>query len=162
MLLGEASGDLADIDLDCAQAIAAAPAFLPRTRTFGRTSKRFSHWLYKADLAATEDVATIKFQDAQKPAKIILEARIGGGKAAQTVFPGSVHPTGEAIEWEEQRVVATIDDGELKRICARLAACALLAWCARRRILPRRFPRAATLLACREGVFRRAGYKKVR
>ena len=128
VLLGEASGGAADTDLNSSEAIAAAPAFLPRTRTFGRASKRFSHWLYKTGLAASEDVATIKFTDTQKPAKVILEIRIGGsGKAAQTIFPGSVHPSGETIEWEEQREVAAIDGAELKRICGRLAACALIA-----------------------------------
>jgi Bifunctional DNA primase/polymerase, N-terminal len=80
--LGELSGGLADIDLDCAEAIAGAPAFLPRTRTFGRASKRYSPWLYKTGLAAIEDAATIKFTDTQKPAKVILEIRIGG-KAAR-------------------------------------------------------------------------------
>src|ERR1700730_14261195 len=58
--LGGLSGGLADIDLDCAEAIAAAAAFLPGTRTFGRASKRLSHWLFKTALAATEDGATIK------------------------------------------------------------------------------------------------------
>ena len=126
--MGAVSGDLADIDLDCAEATAAAPFFLPGTRTFGRASKRCSHWLYKTELAAIEDVATIKFTDTQKPAKVILEIRIGGGgKAAQTVFPGSVHPSSEAIEWEDRREVATIEGAELKRICGRLAACALIA-----------------------------------
>ena len=128
VILGEASGGTTDTDLDCEEAIAAAPAFLPRTRTFGRASKRYSHWLYTTGLAATEDVATIKFTDTQKPAKVILEIRIGGGgKAAQTIFPGSVHPSGEAIEWDDQREVAAIDGAELKQICGRLAACALLA-----------------------------------
>ena len=128
VLMGTVSGDLADIDLDSAEAIAVAPFFLPGTRTFGRASKRCSHWLYKTELAAIEDVATIKFTDTQKPAKVILEIRIGGGgKAAQTVFPGSVHPSSEAIEWEDRREVATIEGAELKRICGRLAACALIA-----------------------------------
>jgi Family of unknown function (DUF5906) len=73
-------------------------------------------------------VAAIKFTDTQKPAKIVLEIRIGGGgKAAQTVFPGSVHPTGETIEWGDHLDVAAIGGEELKRMCARLAACALLA-----------------------------------
>jgi Bifunctional DNA primase/polymerase, N-terminal len=80
--LGGLSDGLADIDLDCVEAITAAPAFLPSTRTFGRASKRFSHWLFKTGLAATEEVATIKFQDTQKPAKVILEVRIGGGDKA--------------------------------------------------------------------------------
>src|ERR1700730_5498720 len=128
VLLGEASNGLADIDLDCDEAIAVAAAFFPRTRIFGRPSKRFSHWLFTTELAATDAVATIKFQDIHKPAKVILEIRIGGaGKAAQTIFPGSVHPNGEAIQWEELREVSAIDGTTLKRAAARVAACVLIA-----------------------------------
>lgn len=126
VLLGEASGGLADIDLDCDEAIAVAASFFPRTRIFGRASKRFSHRLYKTEL--NDPVATIKFQDVQKPAKVILEIRIGGaGKAAQTIFPGSIHPSGEAIEWGDLREVSTIDGLDLKRAAARVAACTLIA-----------------------------------
>src|SRR4051812_6123904 len=40
LLLGEPSGGLTDIDLDCLEAIAAAPTFLPPTNMIsGRTSK---------------------------------------------------------------------------------------------------------------------------
>src|SRR5690606_32784070 len=46
--LGEPSGWLVDVDLDCAEAIALAPMFLPPTATFGRLSKPRSHWLYIA------------------------------------------------------------------------------------------------------------------
>jgi hypothetical protein len=58
-----------------------------------------------------------------------LEIRIGGGgKGAQTIFPGSTHKeTGEPITWENDELVATIDGAELKRRCSLLAACALLA-----------------------------------
>ena len=88
VVLGSASGCSADVDLDSHETVAAAPFFLPRTMTFGRSSKRFSHWLYKTDLAATADIATIKFTDTQKPARVLLEICIGGGgKGAQTVFP---------------------------------------------------------------------------
>src|SRR5215210_7267788 len=49
VLLGKASGDLADVDLDCAQAVALAQHFLPATgATFGRHSRPRSHWLYVA------------------------------------------------------------------------------------------------------------------
>ena len=131
VLLGKASGGLVDVDLDCAEAIGAAPFFLPRTRTFGRASKRRSHWLYKTGMAETEDVATIKFSDTERPAKVILEIRIGGGgKAAQTVFPGSVHTSGEAVEWDDPSeigAIAAIEGPDLKRLSGQLAACVLLA-----------------------------------
>ena len=126
--LGDVSGWLADADLDCSEAIAGASFFLTRTRTFGRASKRCSHWLYKTRLAESEDAATIKFMDVQKPAKVILEIRIGGGgSGAQTVFPGSVHPSGEAIEWEDEREVTEVDGEELRCAGARLSSCVLLA-----------------------------------
>ena len=44
-LLGEPSGGLIDVDLDCIEAIAAAPYFLPPTdRIHGRKSKPESHY----------------------------------------------------------------------------------------------------------------------
>src|SRR5206468_4059449 len=60
ILLGEPSGGLVDADLDCAEALYLAPAFLPPTGScFGRTSKRRSHWLY----VVTTAVGTKKFVD---------------------------------------------------------------------------------------------------
>jgi len=48
LLLGGPSGGLADVDLDCNEALALAPAFLPTTAAiFGRRSKPHSHWLYQ-------------------------------------------------------------------------------------------------------------------
>jgi predicted transcriptional regulator len=126
-LLGEASHGLTDVDLDCAEAVAAAPFFLPhRTARFGRASKQCSHWLYRTTLHESEDKATIQYKDG---ATVLLELRCGGGgSGAQTVFPGSVHPSGEAIEWtDERRDEAEIDGGELKRLCGRNAAAAIIA-----------------------------------
>ena len=60
VLLGVPSGWLVDADLDCAEALYLAPAFLPPTGScFGRTSKRRSHWLY----VVTTAVGTEKFVD---------------------------------------------------------------------------------------------------
>src|SRR6478672_5845050 len=45
ILLGEASADLVDVDLDCDEACTAAPFFLPPTNAvFGRQSKPASHY----------------------------------------------------------------------------------------------------------------------
>ncbi|MGO9234716.1 MAG: hypothetical protein ACLP4V_11785 [Methylocella sp.] len=48
-------------------------------------------------------VGAIQFLDPEvddKKRATLLEVRCGGGgKGAQTVFPGSVHPSGEAIQW---------------------------------------------------------------
>ena len=49
VVLGSASGGLADVDLDCAKARSPAFAFLPKTSAkFGRKSA-LSHWLYRVD-----------------------------------------------------------------------------------------------------------------
>jgi putative DNA primase/helicase len=134
VILGEASGGLTDVDLDTAEATRAAGYFLQRTLCFGRRSKPCSHWLYQSGLWQTEDKAAIQFKFATGTGKarteqMILELRIGGGgKGAQTVFPGSVHETGELIAWDDAReTVAQADGAALKQHCARAAAAALIA-----------------------------------
>jgi hypothetical protein len=133
VLLGPASGGLTDVDLDCPEAMAAAPFFLTTTQCFSRPSKRCSHWPYITNLAETDDRATLKFTDVQKPERVLLEIRTGGGgHAAQTVFPGSVHPSGETIAWEgkspsSNTSIPKVDGADLKQRAAKIAACALLA-----------------------------------
>jgi hypothetical protein len=126
--LGAASNGLTDVDLDCAETIAIAPYILPATKAiFGRASKRNSHRLYVTHLAATTDTATVLFKDPRTKA-VLLELRIGGGdKGAQTVFPCSVHPDGEPINWEENGEPATVDGDELARKVRLVAAFALMA-----------------------------------
>jgi len=54
IMLGPTSKGLTDVDLDCLEAVLAAPHLLPETNTvFGRPSKRSSHYLYRTDLAKT-------------------------------------------------------------------------------------------------------------
>jgi hypothetical protein len=127
VILGRASGGLTDVDLDCAEAIAAANYLLPRTRSFGRESKRLSHRLYVTNLSDTEDQAVTQFKGQDKA--VILEVRTGGGeRGAQTVFPDSTHESGEAVTWEdENEPIATIDGQELMRVARRVAAAAILA-----------------------------------
>lgn len=139
VILGKPSGGLVDIDLDCPEAIALAPFFLPPTDAkFGRASRRNSHWIYTSDLYDTETTAVIRNQNPlrHKDASgkniqvTIAELRTGGGgSGAQTVFPGSVHETGEAIDWEPQRngTPAQIDGATLKKRFGELCAAALLA-----------------------------------
>src|SRR5688572_22757266 len=48
VVLGTASGDLVDVDLDCPEAVALAPDFLPPTfAVFGRSGKPNSHYFYR-------------------------------------------------------------------------------------------------------------------
>jgi len=128
VLLGEPSSGLVDVDLDCHAAVTLAPIFLPHTSAvFGRNSRRRSHWLYYSNLT------TRKFRDPliEQPADktegdkaMLVELRSSGG---QTIFPGSVHESGEAITWDEAGDLARVESKELASAAARLAAATLLA-----------------------------------
>ncbi len=94
--LGAASRGLVDIDLDVQgmnyhQVYPIMEAILPATTwKFGRKSKPNSHWLYRCSIPPP------KTEQCKGTLGMILEKRSTGG---QTVFPPSVHPSGEVIEW---------------------------------------------------------------
>ena len=123
-LMGEPSGGRVDIDLDCAEARALAPRFLPSTRTFGRASSQRSHWEYQG----VPTPRTRKFQDPGAERSdgeaMLVELRSTG---AQTIMPGSVHESGEPIAWDSDVPIETVDGDELTEAAARLAAACLLA-----------------------------------
>ncbi len=114
VLLGEPSGWLIDIDLDNPRAVELAPRFLPPTEAiFGRSGKPRSHWIYRV----TKPAVTSKFKS--KSAGMIVEFRSTG---MQTIFPPSVHESGEPIEWESPHAEpADIDPEELLAAVERLA-----------------------------------------
>jgi hypothetical protein len=106
-LLGEPSNQLVDVDLDHSLAIALAPQHLPSTgAVFGRKSKSRSHWLYYTE------VLTDMRQWRLPGRKMVVELRSTGG---QTVFPGSIHPSGEAIRWEKDGEPAVVDPVSLTK-----------------------------------------------
>src|SRR6202034_1891169 len=71
VILGQASGGLADVDLDCAEAIDFAPEILKPTETiFGRETKPESHWIY----SIVGECPTEKFLD-PLTGKTIVELR---------------------------------------------------------------------------------------
>lgn len=125
IILGKVSRGLVDVDIDCPEALVLAPYFLPETSgRFGRASKRASHWLYISDVPKH-----LKFEDPNLdgPGKTIVELRSGG---VQTVFPGSTHPSGEFIEFEDDGGVDAISEvprEALEEAVKKLAAACLLA-----------------------------------
>jgi replicative DNA helicase len=123
VLLGEPSGGLVDVDLDCSEAIRLAEAFLPATgAVFGRKSTPTSHQLYVA-----KGAKTVRFEDPTVPngdRAVLLELRSTG---AQTVFPLSTHPSGEAITWARDGDPAEVEVEMLVRQVRALAAASLLA-----------------------------------
>lgn len=120
VLLGEPSGNLVDIDLDCPEALELAPQFLPAgARLFGRKSKRKSHWVYRL----SEPLPSKQFYDPDTD-EMLLEFRSTG---LQTVFPGSVHASGEPIDWDSQDEIITIDAHDLLAAAKSLANAILVA-----------------------------------
>ena len=111
ILLGELSDWLTDIDLDCAEALRLADSFLPSTSsTFGRAAKPRSHRLY-----VVPGLVSIRFADPL--GGMLLELRSTG---AMTIFPGSVHPSGEPIEWETDGEPTSVEADELIAACGEL------------------------------------------
>jgi hypothetical protein len=133
VLQGPSSGGLTDVDLDCSEAIVVAHYVLPKTdAVFGRTSKPRSHYLYRTDLASKLPKATEPLKDptvtrSKDEKGVLVELRIGGGgKGAQTVFPGSIHESGEAIEWDAKGEPAAVDGDDLVGRVRKIAAYSLL------------------------------------
>jgi putative DNA primase/helicase len=126
VLLGAASGGLQDVDLDCPEALAVAPHFLPDTpATFGRKGAPGAHWLYKITDGARGTKPYVDPDIDDKNAAMLVELRGTGG---HTIFPGSAHAdTGELIEWSEAGEPASIKYEELQRAVALVAVGALLA-----------------------------------
>jgi hypothetical protein len=98
VILGHRSGELIDIDLDCAEALALADIYLPRTGAiFGRPSKLRSHRLYIAPGARYESFGG----PLGNGKNMLVELRADGpdGGAHQTIFPPSI-ADGERREWD--------------------------------------------------------------
>jgi len=126
ILPGAPSGNLIDVDLDAAEAVAAAPAFLPSTALVsGRPGKPRSHSWYTCDpLPATEKFHDPTARAGDDDRGMLVEIRSTG---CQTVAPPSLHPDNERYRWEDFGEPAPIDGRVLRNQVAQLAACALLA-----------------------------------
>jgi len=127
VILGRRSRGIVDVDNDTVEAIAFAKLWLPATDAlFGRKSKRRSHYLYYA--ADGVGPKTTQFKRPGNPREktgtaMIVELRSNVG---QTIFPGSIHESGEPVEWERDGEPATIDVAELERAVRWIAAGSLL------------------------------------
>jgi hypothetical protein len=121
VLVGAASGNVVDADLDCAEAVALAPVFLPPTdMRHGRPSRPGSHWWYRTDVAMPHE----RFADDE----VLVELRSSeGDKQAQTLIPPSIHPDGEPYTWDSDGEPAQVTAAELHRAVVDLAAATLIA-----------------------------------
>lgn len=140
VLLGDANDWLVDVDLDVPEAIDLAPEFLPPTPAiFGRRGKPRSHWLYYSVGARTiKELEPAKTPGAHDPT--IVELRSSG---LQTIFPGSVHPSGEPVEWESDGDPRLVSADELEQAVRMLAEAA--------KLVRQGWQRAAAIKLAREG-----------
>jgi Bifunctional DNA primase/polymerase, N-terminal len=117
ILWGEPSHWAVDVDLDCTEAVAIAPAFLPETYIYGRAERPRTHHVFTSIECPTQ-----KWFDGDQD--MIIEVRSTG---AQTVWVGSVHPDGDLYEVDDDVELAEIESDELLVRCGQIAATVLLA-----------------------------------
>ena len=123
--LGEPSGLLVDIDLDHPTAVALAHTYLPPTQSvFGRPGKPRSHWLYRITTPAEYDSWDSKRLKELTGVPVNPSSSFVSGRL-QTVFPPSIHESGEPITWDTDGEPALIDPDELHECAALLAAAVL-------------------------------------
>lgn len=135
VILGEDSGGLVDIDLDCAEALRVAGEILPPTEAvFGRAGKPCSHRIYhcgsmnpETGEVLRERCETTQFKDPTDKTTLVELRGDAQDNGSQTVFPGSIHPSGEPVEWDANGDPGLVRADALRRAAAELAAVALLA-----------------------------------
>lgn len=135
VLLGEASGDLIDVDLDHPAAARLKSYLLPYTAAVhGRETSRKSHYWYRAKPGTLPATRRLRIPDASgRGSGVSVEIR---GNGAQTLVPPSIHPdTAETYEWEGEPWggdggPALVDGTELLAQVILLGLCAVLldAW----------------------------------
>lgn len=125
-LLGIKPRPIADVDLDCPEALRVTPLIAgPKTqRISGHKSNPASHCFYELP----EECGSTKFQDPfrkkDEGKKMIVELR---GKGGQTVVPPSIHhPSGEPYEWTKKGNFGTTTHSDLLRWVSKIAAASLL------------------------------------
>ncbi len=130
--LGPDSKNLADVDKDCAEAIAIGPFLLPATDSaFGRGGQE-THSLY---IVTDQAASFLKLQDPvlSGDEATIIELRWpewdedeNRFKAIQTVFPPSLHVSGQTLEWIRDGNPATVTGADLVATVRTVAAAVLI------------------------------------
>ncbi|RWE21149.1 MAG: hypothetical protein EOS41_27300 [Mesorhizobium sp.] len=125
--LGERSGDLVDIDFDWSEAAALAQYLLPEFPSFGRRGAPGSHRLAISAMPTGRSVFQLPTplpSTLGRERTMVLELR---GTGHQTMFPPSVHPSREVVQWsQEPDLVPEIESRELERRCGLLAGLAVV------------------------------------
>lgn len=135
--LGPDSGHVADVDLDCREAVALGPLLLPATgAAFGRGGQ-LTHALYHAT-DGTAEYAKLQDPVLTGDAATIIELRWPSWDeseqrytALQSVLPPSLHHTGDTIAWVRDGDPAVVPGADLGAAVRHIGAATLLARYAR-------------------------------
>jgi hypothetical protein len=124
ILLGIKPRPIADVDIDCAEALVVASLIpLPKTdRIFGRLSNPHSHYLYELPGEFESESFKDPLRESKDEHPVIIELR---GKGGQTVVPPSIHPSGEQVAWERKGNYGKTTLEVLRRPVAKIASAAL-------------------------------------
>lgn len=127
LLHGKRSRWLVGIDLDCPEAVALAPFYLPATWTSMRAGKAMSCCFYFA-----EGVTSKKFTDDDEKTVVEIRGEASTGSAHQTMAPPSIHPNGEHVEWSSEhgdsmKEPLTIDGRQLVTVACKLTRAVMFA-----------------------------------
>lgn len=131
VVLGKRSSGLVDLDLDWADARDAAAVILgtSQNKCFGRSSSPRSHMLFicpgikRVTFDLPKSFLSLDVPD--EHSLMVCELR---GEGCYTMFPGSVHPSGETVEWEndvdtrhvsEERLVHGVGIVAFTAVCSR-------------------------------------------
>lgn len=114
-LWGEASDHATDLDLDMEEAIWVAEYILPETFIYGRTSKEYSHYVFRVMGAETR-----KWQVSELGT--IVEIRSTG---AQSVIPPSKHPEGGVYYTNEDVEFCQLTKLDMERYADEVAIAAI-------------------------------------
>ena len=144
VLLGPASGNLLDIDLDSDIAVELASKYLPPTLTFGPEGISPTHYLYRLQ---GPELPTgrkghltygVKLPKRDSFSETIIETRWSGAASFQSVFPGSVNAAGQRLVWTD----ATVSVAEVAWPVLELLVKALVADVRARFNIPEELPEA--------------------
>ncbi|WP_439545009.1 DUF5906 domain-containing protein [Sandarakinorhabdus sp.] len=122
--LGKRSNNLVDLDLDWPEAPDVARGLIgtETTSMFGRQGKRSSHFLFFSEIRKTKKFTLPKsFLSRGVPeehALTVCELRSNG---AYTMFPPSMHPSGERVDFENECEVARVEPDRLCRLAGVIA-----------------------------------------